>query len=306
MNDARPALILAGPTASGKSALAIKLAKRHGFAIVSADSMQVYRGMEIGTAQPSEAERDGVPHHLLGVADPRDDFHAARFAAAAAEAIRAEAAQGRRTLVVGGTGLWIRALREGLFAGPGRDEAIREELRRVLGAEGPAGLHALLAKEDPAVAARLSPADHVRVVRALEVLRLTGRSIDAWQEEDRARRARLGPLAPLVVLTAERAWLHDRIERRVRLMLESGWLVEAERLLELNLPGHAPARKALGYRDLFRVLRGEATLEQVTPQIILATRQFAKRQATWFRSERSAVFAPTETSLHVAEELIAR
>lgn len=283
-----PVAYLAGPTASGKSALAIRVAKAHGIAIVSADSMQVYRGMAIGTAQPSDAERDGVPHHLLGVADPREEFHAARFRAEALRAIAGEAAQGRRCLVVGGTGLWMRALREGIFDGPGRDSALREELHALLAREGPAALHALLAREDPKTAARLSVADHVRVVRALEVVRATGRSITDWQTEDAARRNALGPLPPMIVLSPEKAALHDRIDRRVDAMLAAGWLDEARALHALALPDASPARKALGYPQLFAHLEGRLGLAEAAAEIKLRTRQFARRQRVWFQAERCA------------------
>lgn len=291
-----PVAYLAGPTASGKSALAIRIAKAHGLAIVSADSMQVYRGMAIGTAQPSEAERDGVPHHLLGLADPREEFHAARFRTEALRAIAAEAAQGRRCLVVGGTGLWMRALREGLFDGPGRDAALRDELHALLAREGPAALHALLAREDPKTAARLSVADHVRVVRALEVIRATGRSITDWQAEDTARREALGPLPPMIVLSLEKGALHDRIARRVDAMMEAGWLDEARALHALALPEASPARKALGYPQLFAHFEGRLPLADAVSEIKLRTRQFARRQHVWFRAERGAELLDPEAA----------
>ncbi|MDX2174943.1 MAG: tRNA (adenosine(37)-N6)-dimethylallyltransferase MiaA [Candidatus Sumerlaeia bacterium] len=288
---AEPAAYLAGATASGKSAEAVRLARALGLAIVSCDALQVYRGIEIGTAQPLESERGGVPHHLLGCSDVAEEWHAARFAREAREAIEAEARAGRRCLVVGGTGLWLRALREGLFDGPGRDEELRRELRAVLAERGPGGLHALLAEEDPEAAAALRPADHVRVLRALEVWRLTGRSIADWQREDAARRGALGPLPPLFVLQRPRGELHARIAARVDRMLADGWLAEAGRLRERALPEHAPPSKALGYRELSAVLDGRATLAEVRERIVAGTRQFARRQETWFRAERGAVAA---------------
>lgn len=285
-----PVAFIAGATASGKSALAVQVARERGLAVIGADSMQVYRGMEIGTAQPTEADRGGVPHHLIGIADPAEEFHAARFREEAIRAMAAEAAMGRRTIVAGGTGLWMRALREGLFDGPGRDESIRAELRAILDQDGAEALHALLSREDPAAAARLRPADQVRVIRALEVWRLSGRSITEWQDEDQARRRALGPLPPLLVLSRPREELDRRIAARVEMMLAAGWLEEADRLRAMGLPEHASARKALGYRALFEVLKGNRSLNSAREEITLRTRQFARRQETWFRGERDAVW----------------
>ncbi|MBI1292554.1 tRNA (adenosine(37)-N6)-dimethylallyltransferase MiaA [bacterium] len=281
---------LAGPTASGKSALAVELALRHGWAIISADSMQVYRGMEIGTGAIAPSEQRGVPHHLLGVADPRETFHAARFVTEARAAAAMEwESRGRRSLVCGGTGLWIEALREGLFEGPGRDESLREELRARIAAEGPEALHAELALVDPAIAATIRPRDAVRIIRALEVFRLTGRPLSEWYAEDQARRAALGPLPPLVVLDWPREELDRRINARVDQMMAAGWPEEARALDALALPEHSPARKALGYPELAAVARGERALPEVVEAIKLATRQYARSQMTWFRRRRDAV-----------------
>lgn len=283
--------ILAGPTASGKSALAVELALRHKLAIISADSMQVYRGMEVGTGVlPVEARR-GVPHFLVGVAEPTEDYQAARFAAEARQTARSVfSEQGRRSLVVGGTGLWIDALREGLFEGPGRDEALRQHLRERLDREGPEALHEELAALDPPTAARLSPRDHVRVLRALEVQQLSGRPLSDWVREDQARRQSLGPLLPLVVLDRPRAELDLRIDRRVDEMIAEGWLEEARHLHALGLPDHSPARKALGYRELFRVIDGEWSMDQAVEEIKKQTRQFSRRQMTWFRGRREVTW----------------
>ncbi len=282
---------LGGPTASGKSALAAHAARRERWAVISADSMQVYRGMPIGTAVIPEEQRHGVPHHLLEIADPREEFHAARFVREALKAAEHEWREhGRRSLVAGGTGMWIQALREGLFPGPGRDEALRAELRARLDREGPEALHAELATADPVMAEQLSPRDTVRIVRALEVYRLSGKPLSTWYEEDRQRREALGPLPPLVVLRLPKDRLRERITRRVDAMLAAGWLEEARRLKELGLPPHAPARKALGYPELFRVLDGETTLERARGEIIRAIVQFSRRQMTWFRGQRGVVW----------------
>lgn len=288
--------ILSGPTASGKSSLALEVALRHDLAIISADSMQVYRGMTIGTGALRPGERRGVPHHLIGIADPGEDFHAARFAGAAREAAAMEwRNHGRRSLVAGGTGLWIQALREGLFDGPGRDETLRARLRGRLAREGAEALHAELSRADPAMAEKLSPRDHVRVLRALEVFELTGKPLSVWYAEDAARRQALGSLLPLVVLNPPLEELRPRIFKRVEEMLAEGWLEEARRLHELNLPGHAPAKKALGYRDLFRVIEGKTDLESATEKIKTSTAQYARRQRTWFRSQREVHFLESAT-----------
>lgn len=295
--------ILGGPTASGKSAMAVEIAHHHDLAIISADSMQVYRGMEIGTGVIPQEERRGVPHHLIAIADPGEEFHAARFAGEARSIATTEwQIHGRRSLLVGGTGLWIQALREGLMAGPGRDETIRSELRGILEHDGPEALHRELALVDPLVAEKLSPRDHVRVLRAIEVHRLTGRPLSDWYREDEVRRANLGPLLPLVVMTHPRELLHERIDKRVDEMLAAGWLDEAAALLRLNLPDHAPARKALGYRDLFGVLEGKSSLEEATVEIKRSTRQFARRQMTWFKAQRGALIltSPTRHDIELA------
>lgn len=278
---------LGGPTASGKSSLGVAIARRHDLAIVSADSMQVYRGMEIGTGAIPEIDRRGVSHHLLSIVDPSEDFHAARFVDAALRAISSEfAASGRKSLVVGGTGMWIQALREGLFDGPGRDESIRKRLRKILEAKGPEALHDRLRKIDPPMADTLSPRDHVRVLRAIEVYELSGRPLSDWHAEDERRRAALGPLPPLRVIDRPREELYARIDKRVDEMLAAGWLNEARRLHALRLPEHSPARKALGYRELYDVIEGKSSIEEAAAEIKTSTRRFAKRQMTWFRGQR--------------------
>jgi tRNA dimethylallyltransferase len=279
--------ILSGPTASGKSSAAVEVAKRHNLAIISADSMQVYRGLEVGTGTHPEAERQGVPHHLLSIVDPTEDFYAARFTKAAMKAAQQELEEnGRRSLLVGGTGMWLQALREGLFDGPGRDESIRVSLRTILDEHGPETLHQELKKVDPVMADRLSPNDHVRVLRALEVFQLTGKQLSVWYDEDQKRREALGPLLPLVVINFERPELIQRIDIRVDLMIATGWLEEARALYALNLPDHAPAQKALGYRELFEVIEGKTSLDEAVEKIKTLTRKYAKRQMTWFRGQR--------------------
>jgi len=328
-NAPRPLGFLAGPTASGKSNLSVSIARAHNLSIISADSMQVYRGLEVGTGAILDHERQGVPHFLVATADAREEFHAARFVAEARRVLAEESARGRRCLVVGGTGMWIQALREGLFGGPGRDEGVRARLRERLAAEGSEALHGELARVDPPTAVKLHPRDHVRILRALEVFELSGRPLSAWYAEDQQRRAALGPLPPLVVLERPLPELHDRIDRRVDVMLAAGWVAEARALAALALPDHAPPKKALGYRELMAWLeegngepgrgngfRGSAqdlsprapkgadresiprspfpVPPSVAASIKLATRQYARQQRTWFRSQRGVQFVPPE------------
>jgi tRNA dimethylallyltransferase len=288
---------IGGPTACGKSAVAIELARRHGLAIISADSMQVYRGLEVGTGAVSLSERADVPHHLLSCAEPTDDFHAARFLQEACAAIDREWREnGRRSLVVGGTGLWIEALREGLFEGPGRDEALRESLCQRIDLEGVEALHAELRRVDPASAETIRPRDAVRIIRALEVLQTSGKPLSVWFAEDAARRAAEGPKPPYFVLERPREELDQRIDCRVDQMIAGGWLAEAEILRSIALPTHAPAGKALGYRELIAHLEGRLSLADAVAQIKLATRQFARAQMTWFRSPKRGA-APIEPQL---------
>ncbi len=254
--------------------------------------MQVYRGMEIGTAQPTEQELGGVRIHCCGVLDPDQPFNAKRFLDLSDLARETILSRGSKPLYVGGTGLYLRALRWGLFEEPsavegegsGRAQTIRADLQAELEILGPEVLHDRLRRTDPRTAERTSPTDGVRIVRALEVARATGLPLSTLQRQwDRAE-----PRFPhqLVVLCCPRDTLVERIEKRVDAMLAAGWIDEVRKLLHRGYPTHLHAFKALGYREIFSLLRGELT-EQVTRDRIKArTRQFSKRQLTWFRKER--------------------
>ncbi len=278
-------LVLAGPTAAGKSRLALEIARLTPCEIVSADSMQVYRGMDIGTAKPTPAERREVPHHLLDLRDPDCPFSAGEYVPLAREAIFGIAARGRLPLLVGGTGLYLRAALGGIVEGPPRDEALREELR---GRErsAPGSLHRLLAERDPAGAARIPPGDVVRLVRALEVLEKTGRPLTALQGEHRFSQAPFRAL--FLVLSPPRPALYRWIEERVDAMLEQGWREEVSSLLARGFSPSLPALKAVGYRELAAHLAGEVSWEETVARIKTGTRRFAKRQLTWFRAEPAA------------------
>ncbi len=285
-DSAIDALCLAGPTASGKTALALALAERVPLEIVSVDSALVYRGMDIGTAKPSAAERAAVPHHLIDLIEPTEAYSAARFVADAKRLIGEIRARGRLPLLVGGTMLYFKALREGLDEMPPADAAVRRALDDEAAARGWPALHAELAQVDPATAARLPPLDSQRIQRALEVWRLTGRPLSAWQRgaarDDAAGKARRLPLAALE--PASRAWLHERIAVRFDAMLAQG-LVDEVRGLRARGDLHAglPSMRCVGYRQTWEALDGNDLL-QLRDRGIAATRQLAKRQLTWLRS----------------------
>jgi tRNA dimethylallyltransferase len=275
-----PSLI--GPTASGKTAVAIDAARRAGLEILSADSRQVYRGLVVGTAQPTPAERARAPHHLVGHVEPTETYSAARFgrdARAVAEEVRA---RGGIPFLVGGSGLYLRAAEEGLFEGPSADPILRAELEAFADREGNEALHARLAAVDPEAASRLPAADRVRVVRAIEVHELTG---VALSEHHRRHRDRAPAFRALRFgLAWGREALGRRIARRVDAMLAGGWIEEVEALRARGVPDDAPAFDALGYPEVLAHLRREFDRNELRERVIVATRRFAKRQRTWFRA----------------------
>lgn len=272
-----PLLVVAGPTGSGKTELAAALAVRLGGEIVSADSRQVYRRLDAATAKPSAELRARVPHHLIDVAEPSERYDAARFAREAREAIAGIRARGRAPIVCGGTGLYIRALLEGLTRLPPADPALRARLA----AREPAALHAELARVDPAAAAAIPPANRQRLVRALEVFQLTGRPLSAhWKD---GREGGLGPCRALVLeLPADE--LRARLERRARAM----WPALLAELRALRPRGDEPGLASLGYREGLAVVRGELDAAAGLAAMIRATAAYAKRQRTWFRNQLDA------------------
>jgi tRNA dimethylallyltransferase len=277
-----PIVVVVGPTAAGKSGLALALAHAVDAEIVSADSQQVYRHFDIGTAKPAAAERRAVPHHLIDVVEPDAPFSAARFVELADAALAAIAARGRRAVVVGGTGLYVRALLRGLFDAPPPDPAIRAEHRRRWHAEGGATLHAALAAVDPEAAARIDPRDLVRISRALEVYEQTGVPISELQR--RHAFAEVRHRARLIGIAPPREELRRRIEARVDAMLAAGWLDEVRRLCA-NGWGECRPMAALGYRHLRLHLRGALARDEAVRQIKRDTWRFARRQLGWFAGE---------------------
>mgnify|MGYP000651633193 CR=1 FL=1 len=266
-------LVVLGPTASGKSELAFELARRRGADVLSVDSMQVYRGMDIGTAKPSAAERSAVRHHLVDVVDPIEEFTVARFVELADEVI---ARTGGRLIACGGTPLYYMNLFYGMFAGPGRDAG----LRRRLEALGPEELYGRLCRADPAAAARIHRNDTRRLVRALEVLELTGRPISSLQTDWKGKARHE---AVWVGLRWEREALNRRINARVRAMFEAGWVDEVRGLLSKWGGLSRTAAEATGYGQIMEHLAGRAALDDTVESIKIATRQLARRQMKWMR-----------------------
>jgi len=283
----RPALLIMGPTASGKSALALRLAAALDGEIVNADSMQVYADLRVLTARPSPADEAQAPHHLYGVVDAAERFSVGRWAAAAARAVAAIQARGRLPIVVGGTGLYFKALTEGLAAAPPGDAAVRAALHARLEAEGPAALHAMLQTRDPDAAAKLSPQDAPRILRALEVVETTGRPLGAWIAAQPPPALAPGAWCGLR-LAPDRAALYAAIDARVTAMARDGALEEVRRLADRRLDPLLPCMKAHGAPALMAHLRGELDLEAALDVARQDTRNYAKRQFTWMRGQMPA------------------
>ena len=279
------ALVLTGPTASGKSALALELAERLNAEIISADSMTVYRHMDIGTAKPSATDRVRVPHHLIDVLDPWESASVAWWLERVEAAVADIERRGKIALFVGGTPFYLKALLCGLFPSPPADPELRKRLETEAETGGRQTLHDRLASIDPPTARRLHPNDVRRVVRALEVWHLTGKPISKWQQQDwwDAESPRFRPGSCLVV-DVPRDEMYARIDRRVEAMFAAGWVDEVRRLRDLPHPLSREASQALGYREISEYLHNRRTLADTIAEVQLRTRQFAKRQLTWFRA----------------------
>ena len=272
-----------GPTACGKTTLGVLLAKRYGGEVVSADSMQIYRGMTIGTAAPTAEEMDGVPHHMIAVADPAELWSAARYAQVAIPIVDDILKRGKLPILVGGTGLWLDAVVQGReFASGQAGGAVRRELEAQLAAEGMEALLQELRRVDPESAARLHPADTKRILRALEVYRETGETITAHDKRTRSLPPRYDAVW-LGLRFADREDMRALIDRRVDAMVRSGLEEEVRALLQSGLPPSATAWQAIGYKEFLGVLEGTATMEQAVAEVKLRSRQYAKRQLTWLR-----------------------
>lgn len=283
-----PAVFLMGPTGAGKTAAALWLAARVPVEIISVDSALVYRGLDVGTAKPDPGERRRVPHHLIDVCDAAEPWSAGRFRAAALDAIAAVAARGRLPLLVGGTGLYFRVLEQGIAEVPAAPAAHRAAIQADLAQLGAAALHARLARVDPSSAARIHPNDPQRITRALEVHASTGRPLSAWLAD--APVAALGrPLLKWVLAPADREGLRRRLAMRFGTMLEQGLVNEVAALrARTDIAADCPSLRAVGYREVWRHLDGELARAEMVSLAVTATRQYAKRQYTWFRAERNA------------------
>lgn len=278
------ALLIAGPTASGKSGLALRLAELIPAELISVDSAQVYRGFDIGSAKPSHALRERIPHHLLDIRDPEDTYNAGEFVTDALQAIEAIRARGRLPILVGGTMLYFNALIRGIAKLPTADP----DIRRVIDAEalvrGWPALHGDLTLVDSVAAAKIHPNDAQRIQRALEVYRSTGRPISEWQRETQARHA--WRFSRIALVPTDRAWLHERIEQRFQQMMQEGFLEEVRALrARSSLAPEAPSLRAVGYRQLWSHLAGEIDLPTAVARAVVATRQLAKRQLTWIHAD---------------------
>jgi len=274
MADRKKLLAIVGPTASGKSALAMEMARKTGAQILSADSMQVYRGMDIGTAKPTRAERAEVVHHLIDAVEPSETFTVARFVEMADAVI--ENAK-TRLIVVGGTPLYYKALFEGLFEGPGSDETSRTRLSQIDAAE----LHAMLQRADPEAAGRIHVNDRKRLIRALEVFELTGKPISSFQTDWESGKRRHEAI--WVGLQWEKEALNRRINARVKGMIETGWVEETRTLVDRFGELSPTAAEATGYRELIEHIKGRISLDDAVEQIKIATRQLARKQMKWLK-----------------------
>jgi tRNA dimethylallyltransferase len=297
-------LFLTGPTASGKTQVGLELARRLGGEILSLDSMAVYRGMDIGTAKPSPAERVGVRHHLIDLVEPAEDFSVAQYVATAEPLVNEITQRGREPLFVGGTPLYLKALLRGLFAGPAANWPLRAELNALAREAGPHALHERLSAIDPVAAARLPAADERRIIRAIEVFEHTGRPISEYQQQfDHARPA---AACRVFVLDWPRAELYERIDRRVDGMFSAGLVAEVGALVAGGAQLGRTASQAVGYREVLEHLEGRLSLDATIALVKTRTRQFAKRQLTWFRSLSECRHVPVSAALApaaVAEQI---
>ena len=285
----RPIYAIAGPTASGKTALGVRLAKHVGGEVVNFDSVQIYRGIQVATAKPSEAEKQGVPHHLIDYVDPNVNYTAADWARDAAVKISEIEGRGKIPILVGGTGFYLRALRNPLFESPRTDEALRTRLRELKEERGPEHLHQILSERDPAAAAKLFPRDAPRVMRALEYIEQTGQ-LFSQQQPNRTPPPEFVERIKLFVLNPPRELLYDKINARTEAHFTAGLVDEVKQLLSSGVNEMGNALGAHGYRRVCEYLRGERTLDSAVEQSKQDVRNYAKRQLTWFRRETDAVW----------------
>lgn len=284
MSAPHPLVVVLGPTASGKSALGISLAEKLNGEILVCDSTQVYRRFDIGTAKVPAAERRGIPHHLVDLVDADAVFTAGEFRNCAVEALAAVTSRGKLPILTAGTGLYLRALLDGLADAPARSVELRERLRQSLARRDPEYLHRLLARLDPASAARIAPRDTQKIIRAIEMRVLTGKSVDEIHRS--GRDALSGYAITKIGLAAPRAELYAKIDARTHAMLSAGWLDEVRSLAASGISASAKPFQFIGYSELRAHIESRMPIEEAIVQIQRATRQFSKRQMTWFRHEK--------------------
>ena len=301
----KPLIILTGPTAVGKTAASIGLAKAIGGEIISADSMQVYRHMDIGSAKIRPEEMQGVPHHLIDVLEPEEAFHVVRFQQMAKEAMEGIYEKGRIPIVVGGTGFYIQALLYDIAFGENEeDRSYRKELEELAKKEGAETLHAMLAQVDEKAALEIHANNVKRVIRALEFYHQTGQKISEHNEEERKKESAYN--SAYFVLNDERSHLYDRINRRVDLMFEAGLVEEVRALKNRGYTRDMVSMQGLGYKEIFACLDGECTLEEAKEIIKRDTRHFAKRQITWFKRERDVIWIEKQAYGYKEEKILER
>lgn len=278
-------ICIAGPTASGKTALAVELAKELNGEVVSCDSMQIYKGMDIGTAKPTPEEMQGIPHHMIDVAEPEEDFSVSRYCAQAAPIVDDIVARGKTAIIAGGTGLYMDSLIQGNDFAPFPSTGVRERLEQEADAQGIQVLFDRLAAVDPQAAGKLHLSDRKRIIRALEVYLETGETITEHNRKTQLIPPRYSPLW-LGLDFENRADLYGRIDRRVGLMLEQGLIAEIQGLLAAGIPPKCTAMQAIGYKEFLAALKGECTIEEAADQVRQSSRRYAKRQLTWFRRNK--------------------
>ncbi|MCK5553371.1 MAG: tRNA (adenosine(37)-N6)-dimethylallyltransferase MiaA [Deltaproteobacteria bacterium] len=291
-NETPKVVVLTGPTASGKSALSTEMALYFGGEIINADSMQVYRGMDVGTAKPTIAERRDVPHHLLDVADPAEDFNAAIYRSLAIPKLRDCASRQKISFLVGGTGLYIKSLLGGLLKCPPKDSELRETLHRAWEECGPKHLHERLKKLDPESGLKIHQNDKVRIIRALEIIHLTNRPLSSLVHGHGFKDRTFQTLKICLYMDRER--LYHRINQRSLAMIEAGLVTETEGLLSKGYSPELKPMKALGYRHMVEFLKGVYDLDEAISQLQTDTRRYAKRQLTWFRADHDMVWMRPE------------
>lgn len=303
MNKRQKVVVISGPTASGKTSLGVDLALAFNGEIISADSMQVYRGMNVGTAKPTPEEQKGIPHHLLDVADPDEEFNAATYNSIAFPKISEISSRGSSCLVVGGTGLYIKSLLGGLFECPPTDMELRDSLRRECDLSGSAALHERLADLDPESAHKIHFNDRMRVIRALEIIHLTHRRLSDLTRAHAFGGRTLNVLK--LCLEADREDLYDRIDKRSLAMVENGLVEETEDLLRKGYTPDLKPMKAIGYRHMINYLQGDWSLDKAVSELQKDTRRYAKRQLTWFRADPEVTWIESG-DFHMFKEKVRR